>query len=248
MESILRVQTALQAYTIHPEASKEWKNTLLYDLWWRKLKSLSLLFKPIHSSQKMSESNSATLAKVLPRWNRIDSHLRHNSYHHNCEFSQDINSYLEREGNGGWQSRRDKQLLPIHFTSFMLLPANSSHKLDISDQIKLEKSLREREDGHRLFQEWCQYIEKYGAFNITKDCWKIFKDEPKPFWLTVFWTSVEEADPLIKSFVREQMDAFLLAVASGHPMRHDTPIQPKPASSLPKPSQNIPSRPPHSPK
>lgn len=28
-----------------------------------------------------------------------------------------------------------------------------------------------------------------------------------------FWTSVEEADPLIKSFVREQMDAFLFAVA-----------------------------------
>lgn len=61
---------------------------------------------------------------------------------------------------------------------------------------------------------------------------------------TKFWTSVEEADPLIKSFVREQMDAFLLAVASGHPMRHDTPIHPKPASSLPKPSLNIPSRPP----
>ena len=33
-----------------------------------------------------------------------------------------------------------------------------------------------------------------------------------------FWTSVEEADPLITSFVREQMDAFLFAVASGHPM------------------------------
>ncbi|KAI1002632.1 hypothetical protein K3495_g5568 [Podosphaera aphanis] len=40
------------------------------------------------------------------------------------------------------------------------------------------------------------------------------------------------------------MDAFLLEVASGHPMRHDTPRQPKTASSLPKPSQNLPSRPP----
>ena len=40
------------------------------------------------------------------------------------------------------------------------------------------------------------------------------------------------------------MDAFLLAVASGLPMRHDTPRQPKTASSLPKPSQNLPSRPP----
>ncbi|KAI0998059.1 hypothetical protein K3495_g10130 [Podosphaera aphanis] len=45
-----------------------------------------------------------------------------------------------------------------------------------------------------------------------------------------FWSAVEEADPLIKTFVREQMDAFLLA--------------PKTASSLPKPSQNLPSRPP----
>ena len=67
MESIRRVQTALKAYAMHPEASKEWKNTLLDDLWWQKLKSLSLLFRPIHSWQKMSESNRATLAKVLPR-------------------------------------------------------------------------------------------------------------------------------------------------------------------------------------
>ncbi|KAI0996826.1 hypothetical protein K3495_g11357 [Podosphaera aphanis] len=59
-----------------------------------------------------------------------------------------------------------------------------------------------------------------------------------------FWSAVEEADPLIKIFVREQMDAFLLAVASGHPMRHDTPRQPKTASPLPKPSQNLPPRPP----
>ncbi|KAI0991846.1 hypothetical protein K3495_g16341, partial [Podosphaera aphanis] len=59
-----------------------------------------------------------------------------------------------------------------------------------------------------------------------------------------FWSAVEEADPLIQSFVREQMDAFLFAVASGHPMRHDSPKQPKPSGSLPKPSLNIPARPP----
>ncbi|KAI0997065.1 hypothetical protein K3495_g11123 [Podosphaera aphanis] len=59
-----------------------------------------------------------------------------------------------------------------------------------------------------------------------------------------FWSAVEEADPLIKIFVREQIDAFLLAVASGHPMRHDTPRQTKTASPLAKPSQNLPSRPP----
>ena len=40
------------------------------------------------------------------------------------------------------------------------------------------------------------------------------------------------------------MDAFLLAVASGHPMRPNSQIQPKSSSSLPKPSQSIPPRPP----
>ena len=59
-----------------------------------------------------------------------------------------------------------------------------------------------------------------------------------------FWSAVEEADPLIQSFVREQMDAFLLAVASGHPMRHDNQRQPKSSGSLPKPSQSVPARPP----
>ncbi|KAI0998048.1 hypothetical protein K3495_g10141 [Podosphaera aphanis] len=56
--------------------------------------------------------------------------------------------------------------------------------------------------------------------------------------------AVEDADPLIQSFVREKMDAFLLAVASGYPMRHDSPKQHKPASPLRTPSHNVPSRPP----
>ena len=59
-----------------------------------------------------------------------------------------------------------------------------------------------------------------------------------------FWSAVEEADPLIQSFVREQMDAFLLAVASGLPMRHDSPKLHKSARPLPTPSHNVPSRPP----
>ncbi|KAI1004433.1 hypothetical protein K3495_g3778 [Podosphaera aphanis] len=65
-----------------------------------------------------------------------------------------------------------------------------------------------------------------------------------PNFHTKFWASVEEADPLIKPFVREQIDAFLLAVASGHPMRHHSDKQPKSAGSLPKPSQSLPLRPP----
>ncbi|KAI1007429.1 hypothetical protein K3495_g788 [Podosphaera aphanis] len=180
MESILRVQTALQASAMHPEATMEWKNTLLDDLWCQKLKGLSLLFKPIHSSQMMSESNRAILAKVLPRWNSIDSHLRHNSYHHNCDFSQDINSYLEREWNGGWNSRRDKQFLPIHLASFMLLPANSSHELGISDQIKLEKFLREREDSHAFFQNYDGTLRNMELSTSQKTVRKCSKISPSP--------------------------------------------------------------------
>ncbi|KAI0996053.1 hypothetical protein K3495_g12128 [Podosphaera aphanis] len=59
-----------------------------------------------------------------------------------------------------------------------------------------------------------------------------------------FWSAVEEADPLIQSFVREQMDAFLLAAASRLPMRHDSPKLHKPARPLPTPSHKFPSRPP----
>ncbi|KAI0997126.1 hypothetical protein K3495_g11062 [Podosphaera aphanis] len=40
------------------------------------------------------------------------------------------------------------------------------------------------------------------------------------------------------------MDAFLLAVASGNPMRHDSTKQHRPASPLPTPRHNVPSRPP----
>ncbi|KAI1006673.1 hypothetical protein K3495_g1535 [Podosphaera aphanis] len=53
-----------------------------------------------------------------------------------------------------------------------------------------------------------------------------------------FWSAIDEADPLIQSLMREQMGAFLFAVASGHHMRHDNQRQHKLSGSLPKPSQS----------
>jgi hypothetical protein len=37
---------------------------------------LSEILKPIHEAQKMLESNSATLAKVVPRWLSLKHKLR----------------------------------------------------------------------------------------------------------------------------------------------------------------------------
>jgi hypothetical protein len=40
-------------------------------IFWTNLENLAMIIKPIHEAQKISESNDATLGKVMPRWQNL---------------------------------------------------------------------------------------------------------------------------------------------------------------------------------
>ncbi|KAI0993303.1 hypothetical protein K3495_g14881 [Podosphaera aphanis] len=80
--SILRAQVPRKSYTRHPKASEKWSAILRDSDCWQNLRALYRISEPVHSSQMMSESNRASLAKVCPRWLKIDSHFRQNQLPH----------------------------------------------------------------------------------------------------------------------------------------------------------------------
>ncbi|RKF84223.1 hypothetical protein GcM1_136006, partial [Golovinomyces cichoracearum] len=68
IDSICNSENALKGYIAHPDAtSSTIKSLLSASQFWQKLSRLQLFFKPIHTHQKTSESNGATLNKVYPR-------------------------------------------------------------------------------------------------------------------------------------------------------------------------------------
>jgi hypothetical protein len=43
---------------------------------WADLSSIEYIIRPIHEAQKMSESDSSTTAKVVPRWLKLERELQ----------------------------------------------------------------------------------------------------------------------------------------------------------------------------
>ncbi len=182
--SILRAQVPLESYTRHPEASEKWSAILRDSDWWQNSRALYRILEPIHSSQMMSESNRASLAKVYPRWLKIDSHFRQNQLPHSGPWWYDLQQYCARIGPGSWESRMKKHLLPIHLAAYILLPENQHNRFNNNLMLELEDWIIKREQGAPLYSEYCQYISLEGPFNVTRVCWQMFKDKPKEFWMS----------------------------------------------------------------
>ena len=68
INSVLRVQEALQAYANDTRASQPKRLSILTDLifWWR-LKELQTIFKDIEEQLKIAESHQATVIYVILR-------------------------------------------------------------------------------------------------------------------------------------------------------------------------------------
>ncbi|TQS37546.1 hypothetical protein Golomagni_01975 [Golovinomyces magnicellulatus] len=96
-------------------------------LFWQKLQAFYTLMRPIHESQKMSESNRATSAHVYPRWIGFNTHFQNNRAI--GPFTADINAYLNRVERGGWSNRIKKQLLPIHTAAYIFTPLNHAAEI-----------------------------------------------------------------------------------------------------------------------
>jgi hypothetical protein len=59
---------------------KKGENTIAADItnprFWNTLSSIEQIIQPIHEAQKESECDRSTLAKVVPRWIKLEQDLR----------------------------------------------------------------------------------------------------------------------------------------------------------------------------
>jgi hypothetical protein len=129
-QSVLKNQQALFAWVADKRAQvgkKKQENTLrpliLDQDFWKDLSELAIILKPIHEAQKMSESNNASLAKVVPRWLQLEQDLK--------DLSQ-IYLYLKPVLASGsiFNTRFNTQTEPIHWAAFLLDPTSSLWFID----------------------------------------------------------------------------------------------------------------------
>jgi hypothetical protein len=83
LDSVSSYKQALFAWVADPQAQVRKEKgvntlspTILDANFWKELSELAHILKPIHEAQKMSESNGATLAHVMPRWQRLEKDLK----------------------------------------------------------------------------------------------------------------------------------------------------------------------------
>jgi hypothetical protein len=178
---ILDSEMPLKSYASLPDAADTVKPLLQDDSWWQRLKSLYQLVYPFHEHQKMSESNRAGLNKVYPRWIKLNSHLQQFREPGSFSWWQDVDAYCNRIGQGGWQDRIDKQLLPIHLVAYLLTPEHRETILMPALMMKAEKYVQDH-CGDTAYGQWVDYLTAEGCFNLQQACWTRYKANPKLFW------------------------------------------------------------------
>jgi hypothetical protein len=122
--SVLKNKQALFSWVADAQAQtgkKKGTNTLrliiLDSEFWNKLEEVAVIIKPIHDAQKMSESNSATLAHVVPWWLKLEQKLK--AY-------TEVYLYLKPilAPSGVFNERLNKQTQPIYWATFLLDPTS----------------------------------------------------------------------------------------------------------------------------
>jgi hypothetical protein len=121
--SLLKCKSALFAWLGDPQAQmgqKKGENILAAIItdhgFFADLSSIEHIIRPIHEAQKMSESDSSTIAKVVPRWLELERELQQLS----CVYSSLIGSFMTPEG--AFRARAQKQTTDLHYAAMLLDP------------------------------------------------------------------------------------------------------------------------------
>jgi hypothetical protein len=186
IQSINKSSEALKAYAERPDDDKSKPITikpLLYKTsdFWQQSRALEVVLEPIHTQQKMSESNRSTLGKVYTRWITLNGHFQEFRKASSGTWWQEINNYCTRVGRGGWNDRCKQQVLPIHLAAYILLPVNHDALLTAELQKEADDWVMEK-TGPKGFHQWYQYRKKQGTFGPLNNCWLHFADNASAFW------------------------------------------------------------------
>jgi hAT family C-terminal dimerisation region len=194
------------------------KSVILNIGFWAAITQLLELLEPIHTLQKMSEDNHATISYVYPRWTQLESHLKKIA-NSNSLFAADVKAYLETKPVDGiklnkidkrnWTRRRQKQLLPIHRVAYFLDPLNSKAKISEIELAEVEKFIKQRiPDYQCAFEQFFDFRNHEGSFANTAIAWGYSK-QPK-----MFWNCAEPSSPALSSFAKRLLTTIGNSVPS----------------------------------
>ncbi len=123
VKSLLQNKSALYLQVADPKAQmgkKKGENTIAADItspgFQNTLSSTEQIIQPIHEAQKQSESDRSTLAKVVPRWLKLEQDLRVLSRVH----KELMGNFIDIQGP--FQIRAQKQTGDLHFAAMLLDP------------------------------------------------------------------------------------------------------------------------------
>jgi len=145
---------------------------------WANLSSLEQILRPIHEAQKMSESDSSTLSKVIPRWMKLEAELQQLS-----RLFPLLLGGITQPG-GVFRERTEKQITNIHYAAWLLDPISilkppGQAQIDMGVQFLLARSKEEdRKAIHTSILEFRTQADVFGPSHIAS----MHYDNPILFW------------------------------------------------------------------
>jgi hypothetical protein len=206
LKSLDNSKEALRSFAFRDDVDFSLKPVLLQHSFWAAITELLELLEPIHTAQKMSEDNKATIGYVYSRWIAVEAHLQKFA-NSNRFIAADIKSYLETTPSDNiqltgidkknWTRRRNKQLLDIHTAAYFLQPSNCQAPMTDSNLRQLEKLFKQYiPDFKQALQQFFEFRNHGGGFGHTAVAWG-YSDTP-----LLFWNCQEMSSPVLASFAR----------------------------------------------
>jgi hypothetical protein len=185
VKSLLKNKNALYLWVTDPKAQmgkKKGENSIAAYItdpgFWTTLSSIEQIIQPIHEAQKMSESDRSTLAKVVPRWQKLEQDLRALSTVH----SELMGNFMDIRGP--FQLRAQKQTGDLHFAAMLLDPISLLKK---PGQDQIDRASRylfahvqekEKREVHASFLEFRTRSSVFGSTYPSA----MHYDSPVTFW------------------------------------------------------------------
>lgn len=176
LHSVSRTYTALERWAEQEEAAKNESGvvkTILDPLFSKKLDWLLNILAPLHQAQKMSEAQGSNILLVAQRWTKLVTDIQRGAKR--TQFEQEVSDYLSK----GFEVRLRRQLTPLHWTAYYLLPDTVGEQLPDTARMSAQHIITRYcgEAGVKIFFE---FRAKQGQFHAA-DLWTDLR--PGIFWL-----------------------------------------------------------------
>jgi hypothetical protein len=187
INSVHRSHKALQKWAGEAEEAgndSAVTQTMLSPMFATRLEWILGILGPVHTSQKLSESQKSGVFHVAQRWTGLATELRKHAKR--TEFEQEVNNYLDRQ----FQDRLNRQLDPLHWAAFYLLPENVGKEIPATTRVSVQKVI-EKFCGESAIQPFYEFRQKQKPFN-DEDLWADL--HPRMFWLKAVRSQISAVD------------------------------------------------------